>query len=238
MNVTRILGYVPTDHGEHGVDSVIHRLILKKLELKESYSNPPGASWTEITIQNPSSGEYFSWDHIPREPKSAKRPDAIIQNNQNNNIALLVLESKGKISDIYKDIDKLLKEFFKGNKNFNGLFNRPTQHRKNLSTGEWEFIGDNKKLNTYWIKKIKNKINLYSGFAFGFNPEYYKNIKSFEDKLWTKKMEKLRYDYSLDVVIGVGWQGAQHIPFVKIISSDSFSRTQFYSHLKSALTKN
>ena len=235
MKINKILEYVPTEHGEHGVDSVIHRSILKKPELEESYSNSPGASWAEITIQKPTSKEYFSWDHIPRDPKCAKRPDAIIQSNENNNISLLILESKGKITDVYKDIDKLLKEFFKGNRKFNGLFNRPTQQRKNPSTGKWEYIGNNTKLDAYWIKKIKNKINLYSGFAFGFNPEYYENIKSFDNKLWTKKMIKLRNDYSLDMVIGIGWYGVQHVPFLKIISSDSFSKTNFYSYLKSAL---
>jgi|LWDU01.1.fsa_nt_gi hypothetical protein len=235
IEIDKILEYVPTDHGEHGVDSVIHRSILKKIEMHEAYSNPPGASWAEITIQNPTSKEFFSWDHIPREPKCAKRPDAIIQFNKKNTVNLLILESKGKISDIYKNMDKLLKEFFKGNINFNGLFNRPTQHRKNPVTEKWEFIGNNTSLDTYWIQKIQSKINLYSGFAFGFEPEFYDEIESFDKEKWEEKMEKLKDEHSLDIVIGIGWHGVQHTPFVNIVVSENFSQTEFYSQLKSSL---
>jgi hypothetical protein len=230
MKIDKILEYVPTDHGEHGVDSVIHRSILKKTDLYEAYSNPPGASWAEIIIQNPTSKEFFSWDHIPREPKCAKRPDAIIQYNEKNISNLLILESKGKILDIYKNIDKLLKEFFKGNANFNGLFNRPTQHRKNPKTEKWEFIGNNTSIDTHWIQ-----INLYSGFAFGFQPEFYDKIESFDKEKWEGKMEKLKDEHSLDVVIGIGWHGIQHTPFVNIVASENFSQTEFYSQLKSSL---
>jgi len=235
MKIDKILEYVPTDHGEHGVDSVIHRSILKKTDLYEAYSNPPGASWAEIIIQNPASKEFFSWDHIPREPKCAKRPDAIIQYNEKNISNLLILESKGKILDIYKNIDKLLKEFFKGNANFNGLFNRPTQHRKNPKTEKWEFIGNNTSIDTHWIQKIQSKINLYSGFAFGFQPEFYDKIESFDKEKWEGKMEKLKDEHSLDVVIGIGWHGIQHTPFVNIVASENFSQTEFYSQLKSSL---
>jgi len=235
IEIEKILKYVPKEHGEHGVDSVIHRSILKNPALIESYSNPPGASWAEIIIQNPISKEFFSWDHIPREPKCAKRPDAIIQYNKNNNSNLLILESKGKISQIYNDINKLLKEFFLGNVNFNGLFNRPTQHRKNPENKQWEFLKENSSIDSYWIQKMKSKINLYTGFAFGFEPEFYDDLESFEKLKWINKMKKMRDDHSLDIVIGIGWYGIQHVPFSHIIVDTDFLKTEFYLQLKSSL---
>lgn len=233
IDTDKILKYVPTSHGEHGVNSVIHRSILKNNFIKEVYSNPPGASWAQAIIQNPLSKEYFAWDHIPRNQTCAKRPDAVFQYNHNDHIELLILESKENILGIEKNINEHLKDFFKGNEKFNGLFNRPTQLRKNLKNNEWEYIGNNKKLDEYWIKKATDRISLYSAFAFGFDPEYYKNEKSFDNKLWRKRMMKLRDNYSLDLIIGVGWTKTQHIPFVKIIPNNIFCETQFYSCLKS-----
>lgn len=238
MNIDTVLGYLPTEHGEHGIDSVIHRLIQKEKQLHESYCNPPGASWAEIIVQNPTSGEFYSWDHIPREPNCAKRPDAIIQFNQNHQINFLAIESKEKISNIYRDMDKLLKTFFNGNVRFTGLIDRPTQHRKNPTDGKWKFIGDNVTFDAYWIQKVRKNIKLYSGFAFGFEPEYYEDIQLFDDASWTKKMIELRKKHSLDLIVGIGWHDVHHDPFMKIIPSDSFSQTNFYALLKSTLVKN
>ena len=236
MDINKILQYLPTAHGEHGVDSVIHRKINKNLKLFESYCNPPGASWAEIIIKNPLTGDFYSWDHIPRNPDHAKRPDSIIQFNQDNMINLLVIESKEKISDIYKDIDVLLKNFFTGNEIFNGLFNRPTQQMRSRTDSELEYIGNDDSRDIYWIQDIKDKIKLFSGFAFGFKPEFYKEIESFNEGVWKIKMEKLRDDHSLDVVIGIGWHEDQHTPFVKIIPSAVFSKTEFFTHLKCSLS--
>ena len=192
MDIARILEYVPTDHGEHGVDSVIHRSVEKNSCLLECYSNPPGASWAEVIIQQPISGDYYSWDHIPRKPNCAKRPDAIIEFIDNGVMNLLAIESKEKISNVYQDIDELLKNFFTGAQNFNGLFNRPTHHRKNPTTCEWEYIGTDENLDTFWIQKIQNTIKLYSGFAFGFEPEFYDDNQSFDETSWISKMENIR----------------------------------------------
>ena len=235
IDVAKILEYTPVEHGEHGVDSVIHRKIRKSQLLFESYSNPPGASWSEIIIQNPVSGDYFSWDHVPRNPKCAKRPDAVIQFNHNNTIHLLVVESKRNISQIYDDVDALLKNFFIGNSDFHGLFNRPVQHRKNDHSGKWEYIGDRTESDAYWIQKIRNKIKIYSGFAFGFEPEFYKKIHLFDWNSWNTKMKNLSERYSLDVVIGVGWHQSKHMPFVKIVGKYSFLHTRFYDQLRESL---
>ena len=235
MDEKRILEYLPTIHGEHGVDSVIHRSVEKNSQLYECYSNPPGASWAEIIIQNPTTSEYYSWDHIPREPNCAKRPDAIIQFNEDREMNLLAIESKEKISNIYDDIDQLLKNFFVGSTNFNGLFSRPTRNRKNPITEKLEYVGNDDAIDTYWVQNIQDTIKIHSGFAFGFQPEFYENKKSFDEKDWKKKMKEIRDGYSLDIIIGIEWHGLQHMPFTEIVVSDVFSQTQFYSHLKSSL---
>jgi len=236
ISLDELQKYVPSQHGEHGVDSVIHRLCDKSSKLYESYCNPPGASWAEIKIIHPATGKIYSWDHIPRKPSKAKRPDSIIQYNENHIINLLSIESKQKISDKYANMNNLLKNFFTGNSKFNGLFNRPTQHRKDSRNKNSQFLGCNNNSETNWIKNYdRSKINLYSGFAFAFEPEFYSKLTNFQETSWISQMKKLIQQNDLDIIIGVGWYGETHIPFTRIISSDTFSQTNFGNVIETSL---
>jgi len=230
IDLDDILQYVPSQHGEHGVDSVIHRLCNKNNSMHESYCNPPGASWAEIRIKHPS-GKLYHWDHIPRAPEKAKRPDSIIQYNENNEIHLLSIESKEKITDAYPDMNELLKNFFTGSKKFDGLFNRPAWHY-NTANSTPSYIQNSKE--QYWLKDYKQRF-VYSGFAFSFEPEYYADISNFDDSKWNKMMvEKIKH-IDLGVIIGVGWHGINHLPFTRIVANDKFAVTNFYKILNSTL---
>jgi len=235
MNIDKVLEYVPTNHGEHGVDSVIHRVIEKQGQLFEAYSNPPGASWASINIKHPTLNQFYSWDQIPRAPTKAKRPDSIIQHNHNGNIELLAIESKEVISQLYSDMDTLLKAFFRGHSKFNGLFNRPTQHCKDNSD-DWKFIGNDPIYDSMWIQKSQKQIKLYSGFAFAFEPEYYSDITKFDKQSWTSKIDEIIIENNLDIVIGIGWKDKFHEPFIIMNGSNSFATTEFYLELSNGFS--
>ena len=231
INLQNILRYVPSRHGEHGVDSVLHRLCKSNTLLHESYSNPPGASWAEITLLHPT-GTLYHWDHMPRAPALAKRPDSIIQFNDNEEIHLLAIESKEKITDSYANMANLLKNFFIGSSNYDGIFNRPFWHRTFPGTTSSYIKNEQER---YWIKEYTSRF-VYSGFAFSFDPEYYENMSFFDSSHWTSSMQDQLDKEQLDIVIGVGWHGVEHIPFTKIVTSDSFKTTKFAKTLTKTLT--
>ena len=232
IDTKKILDYLPNKHGEHGVDSVIHRIINRSDDLFESYCNPPGASWAEIIVKTQESEER-AWDHVPRNPTNAKRPDHIIQFNESASINFLIIESKEKIENIYQDIDVQLKNFFYGNNRFNGLLNRPMRYKKDFETSSWKYIEDSNLQR--WITNTKTVI--YTGFAFSFKPEIIDALP-FDDEYWLNRMESIRRNYLLDAVVGVGWFGLEHVPFTRIVHGDKFSRTGFCRSLKLALARN
>lgn len=229
MDIDDLISYTPKIHGEHGVDSVIHRSIANNKKLFESYSNPPGGSWARLEIKHNNLNLIFAWDNIPRIISGAKRPDSIIQYNDNNIINFMIMESKEKISQIYDDISCLLKNFLKGSKNFEGIINRPTQMCMN-DDGIWEFI-EYGAANSSWLQNMKKYINLYSGFSFAFEPEHYDNQNSIDKQLWMNKIKCIREKYDLDLIIGVGWMGKHHIPFMLIDCDKKFVETTFYNEI-------
>ncbi len=233
IDIDTLKKYVPKIHGEHGVDSVIHRKINKSNKLYEAYSNPPGASWASIQIHHPEEDAIFTWDHIPRDPDCAKRPDSIIQYNDGKEINILSLESKEKFSNAYNDMNDLLKKFFIGSDNFNGLFNRPFAHK--LFKGmDSKYIGNNDEI-AYWIKNYKNK-KMFSGFAFAFQPELYEKFSDFDTAQWKIKMNNLASEKDLDIVIGVGWRYEIHEPFTVIVTNVDFAKTNFCTEIVTCLS--
>lgn len=234
MNFDKLLKYVPSSHGEHGVDSVIHRMIRKSNESYESYCNPPGASWAQIVIKDPLSNTYYSWDQIPRVPKCAKRPDSIIQYTGDQNIHLLAIESKQKSSDEYPDMSQTLKNFFIGTGKYAGLFKRPAWHFSLDDGKSWTFIDSERQ--RYWINNDSRKIFLYTGFAYAFNPEYYNDLRTFMRNKFDKELKSLLDTTQVDFVIGIGWHGENHTPFIMHACSNEFSRTKFAIALKKIFT--
>jgi hypothetical protein len=236
ININDILNYFPTEHGEHGVDSVLHSIVKQDSSFDDSYGNPPGGAWSQIIIKKPSD-RFYIWDNIPREPKKAKRPDLIIQFNDKKTINLLIIESKKKEKDIYNNIHKLLKNFFKGSKNnYAGLFASPSNITINVKTKKMTYMNNvkNKKFDPFWIKK--SKVQLFTGFAFAFKPEVYTKKEDFDSKSYGKIMDNMCKKHNLDVVIGVGWEGKQHFPFVSYSCSNKFKKTVFYSKFKSTFS--
>jgi len=230
MNLDKILQYVPLSHGEHGVDSVIHRVINKNDVLHEAYCNPPGASWSQIVIKDSLSNKYYSWDQIPRVPECAKRPDSIIQYNDGKDIYLLAIESKQKSSDSYKDMAKTLKNFFFGSGSYAGLFKRPAWHYSLDKGKSWTFI--NNEQHRYWINDKSQKIILYTGFTYAFNPEYYNDLNTFGKDKSYRELNSLLDESHVDFVLGMGWYGRKHNPFVMHTYSDQLSKTKFGMALK------
>ena len=231
ISVQRILKYLPAKHGEHGVDSVIHRIIRHSDSMFESYCNPPGASWAQIIVKNQKDEEY-AWDHIPRKPNNAKRPDHIIQFNESAIVNFLAIESKGKITNIGSNINVQLKNFFSGNQAFSGLLKRPMWYKKNTKTRSWKYIKENKF--RYWLN---TQTIVYSGFAFSFIPETYDCVQ-FNNKYWLNEMRRVCDTHSLDIVIGVGWSGKNHMPFTRIVCGKNFAKTTFGQKIKNTLSKN
>ena len=229
MNIDELVNYVPNYHGEHGVVSTIHRIIKKSSDLFEVYCNPPGASWSSIEINHHISSSKFIWNNIPRMPENTKRPDSIIQYNQDKIINFLLIESKSKYTDLEPGMSRKLQYFFTGYESFDGLFNRPTYHTKTSNSKSWKFIKNEN--DQKWISKKNITKNLYSGFAFAFDPEFIMDPNEFEKNIWLKKMKKI-LENNLDVVIGIGWATSQHEPFALTIFSDKFEKTDFAKKFK------
>jgi hypothetical protein len=237
VELADILRYLPKQHGEHGVDATLHMLARKQNSIHEVFRNPPGGSWTHFDIIRPTTGEVYRWDHMPRLPE-AKRPDWVLQFNENRTVNFLLIESKPSFSDVYDNMGKLLIQFFSGSRNFLGLRNRPAWHRKQRAQDEWTFITPKDDQTTrFWLKQYDdNQLKFWSGFAFALDPEYYQDTGDLDKAAILSRMGTLlgsRND--LEVIIGVGWTGEFHTPFVIRDYSENFRRTKFASELDKLL---
>lgn len=233
-----LLGYLPSKHGEHGVDATIHMLSRRQSRIHEVFCNPPGGSWSKFDILKPESTEIYRWDHMPRVPPEAKRPDTILQFNRGRDIHLLLLESKRSFSDFYPQMGILLKQYFTGSRNFIGLKDRPAWHRREISSEEWTFIPPDADENIrYWFKNYdRSLVHFWSGFAFAISPEYYADEKKIDVNEIADDMERLlQSQKDLHVTIAVGWRGPYHCPFVLRIYSKAFEETEFARILDSLL---
>jgi len=239
LDLKLINDYFPASHGEHGVDATLHRIILKQTIFHEVFSNPPGGSWTQFDILRPNSDLIYRWDHMPRVPPDAKRPDLVLQLNIDSKMDFLLIESKKSHTDIYNNIATLLKQFFTGSTGYHGLKNRPPWHFKKNSEIDWSVVKpeiDEKE--RYWFKKIQsNEINFWTGFAFALTPEYYSEEKSIEKETWIKKMKELLKTYDLDVIIGVSWIDKEHKPVIIKVFSEKFFHSKFGEKLSSIIKK-
>ena len=234
-----ILRYTPSRHGEHGVDATLHRLARRYGRVHEVFSNPPGGSWTCFDILRPQTSHVFRWDHIPRVPADAKRPDLVLQFNEGRKMNFLSIESKQNITDVYPKMGKLLIRFFIGSSGYLGLKDRPAWHFKKLGDSSWIFISpeDSEDLR-FWFKKYnKQLITFWTGFAFALNPEYYQNIKEINVNHLQKALDDVfTKNRDLNVVIAVGWLGEYHVPFILRSYSDDFKLTQLASELDKLLS--
>lgn len=242
MNTDKLLEYIPTIHGEHGVDSVLHMLCKKQKSIHEVFSNPPGGSWTEFRIIHPITQEEYSWDHIPRDPKSvkpdniltdtdAKRPDAVFQFNDRDHMNFLTVESKQKRSLYYSNMAPGLRNFFLSKDNFLGMKNRPAWLKANKNS-DFDVIEINDP-ERYWFRDYEiSKVNLWPCFAFAPTPEYLSDLKSILfQKFRQELIAILNLNEGLDLALCVGWHGKYHYPFVIREYSENFGKTTFSKEL-------
>jgi len=233
IKLTNLLNYLPTAHGEHGVDAFLHGLAKEQGSLHEVFSNPPGGSWTQFDILQPNSGLVFRWDHMPRV-STAKRPDFVVQKNLDGVINLLSVESKRYITQVEREIAKRLTQYFTAR---SGIKNKPAWHFKKIGDSEWKIIPPDKdSKQSYWFRDYDDKkINFWSGFAYGLSPEHYGNIKEFSVKNELAQQASLIKREGLNFVIGIGWQGKYHMPFAVWSMSGVFSENPLGTLLSKAL---
>jgi len=229
MRLNDILRYVPRTHGEHGVDATIHGLLKDSYELHEAYSNPPGGSWAELDIIQPNTGSLFRWDHIPRVAREAKRPDSIVQYNEDVVMNILLIESKKQRTDYYEDMKKLMIQYFTGSNGFNGLKNRPAWHNKPRGSEEWIFMLDDRfNDERYWFQNINDShVNFFAGFSYALTPEHYSHLSEVNFDEIKRSQEDLLNSDNIDIIIGMGWYDQFHYPFTIITYDDGFERTSF-----------
>jgi hypothetical protein len=229
ISINELLKYYPRKHGEHGVDSTLHMLAAKQKIVHEVFINPPGASWSQADIIRPRRNEIYRWDHMPRVTE-AKRPNWVLQFNEDNKMNFLLVESKQSINDLYENMGKTLIQFFISSKSSLGLRYRPAWHRKKIDDPIWTFISpeDDDEIR-FWFKKYDDKnIFFWPGFAFALTPEYYQtNDKIKREEIRSKCSDILKSRKDLKIVIGVGWSGPHHFPFAIADYSDDFKDTSF-----------
>lgn len=118
---------------EHDVDTAIHTLFSRQLEVRifESMCNPPGGDWSGISCWDFNKESEYRWTSLPRVSAiKAKRPDHIIQINTLTEEIFLVIESKNRARDLEDNIGKHLVEYVKD------LFKiAPTAYK--LKNAEW-----------------------------------------------------------------------------------------------------
>ncbi len=240
-SLENLLKYFPKLHGEHGVDATLHELAIRypSNKIHEVFSNPPGASWNRFDILRPLTGEVFQWDHMPRVPPYARRPDLVLQFNEDFEMSFLLFESKQDIADVYPNMGELLENFFIGSKGYVGIIDRPAWHYKRTAEDEWRVLDprDDERLR-YWFKRYdRAHVHFWSGFAFALNPEYYDDYQKVQVKIIQEAMSELiRTNPKLDVAVAVGWEGEYHFPFILKEYSPDFRRTSFASHLDDLLS--
>jgi len=221
MKLNQIIKYVPNFHGEHGVDSFIHNLLKETHFSREVFSNLPGGSWTEFNICDYKTGISYKWDHIPRVTTS-KRPDAVFQEVSPDNMSFLLVESKRQISELEEKIGSRLREYLDFN---TGLFSKPCWQIR--SENVWEIIKVND-LRREWIKEFgSTKVNLYTCYAYGTNPE----VIQYENRPIITEIEKqkkiLQENPDIDLVIAVSWDSASRYPYIIFSNQEQFSNNSF-----------
>ncbi|KIL42835.1 hypothetical protein KP77_34650 [Jeotgalibacillus alimentarius] len=91
----------PIKVGEHDVDTAIHILFSYVGQHFECVCNPPGGDWSGISLLK--RGVEYRWTSMNRVSKeNTKRPDHIYQMIYNKKPTLLLIESKGVKSELYK----------------------------------------------------------------------------------------------------------------------------------------
>jgi len=100
--------------GEHDVDTTIHTMFSRQMEMGifESMCNPPGGDWSGISFWDFSNKVEYRWTSLHRvSPTKAKRPDHIIQIHTQIKEIFLVIESKNHAKDLDENIGKRLTEY-------------------------------------------------------------------------------------------------------------------------------
>ncbi len=232
-----MLRYTPLQHGEHGVDATLHMLLRNQSEVHEVFCNPPGGSWTRFEILRPQTGESYLWDHMPRVPTNARRPDSVLQFNKDGEINFLLVESKQSIKDIAAGVGASLKRFFTGSTGYIGLRDRPAWHLKTAGSDIWQVIpSDSREDVRYWLKKYPGSlVHFWGCFAFAIEPEYHREIAFKIGAELAEKMTAQLKESDLDMIVAIGWRGLYHEPTLLSIYSDEFSRTTFSRGLKRLL---
>lgn len=232
-NLDTLLNYLPTSHGEHGVDAFLHELVQRQDSLHEVFSNPPGGSWTQFDILQPNSSLIFRWDHMPRV-STAKRPDFVVQKNIGAEMNFLSVESKRYITQVEDKISARLIQYFTEK---SGIKNKPAWHFKEVNSEDWKVIppnGDDKQ--SYWLRDYdKERISFWSGFAYGLVPEHYESIKEIQIQNELEKQTALIKKEGLDFVIAIGWQGKHHFPFAIWSMSQPLSENTLGKQLQEIL---
>lgn len=228
-----LLTYLPSRHGEHGVDATLHGLAKQCRELHEVFSNPPGGSWTAFDIQRPVTKAHYRWDHMPRVP-GAKRPDFVLQYIEEEKMDFITIESKQDINDVYPNMGSLLVDFFIGSKKYLGLKNRPAWQKKEKYKKNWELLTPECEMNErYWFKNIPSgKIKYWPGFVFARNPEYTQSLTEQEQLFVSKKLKDFLKFKDLHIAIMIGWQGPNHFPFAIAGFSEEFEQSQLSNVFK------
>lgn len=125
---------------EHDVDTAIHSIFTRQSSLKifESMCNPPGGDWSGISYFDFTEKTEYRWTSLPRvSATKAKRPDHIIQINMNNEVYIIVIESKNNAKDLDENIGKRL------NRYVNALFKiAPTAYKKDQT--DWKLYNAKK----------------------------------------------------------------------------------------------
>jgi len=238
VNIEDLLLYLPKQHGEHGVDATLHMLTRRQSRIHEVFTNPPGGSWTSFDILRPSSDEVYRWDHMPRVPE-AKRPDLVLQLNEDREMSFILLESKQTISDVYERMGISLIEFFTGSSaDYLGLKNRPAWHRRCLNDERWELItpDDDENLRYWFRSHPESQVYYWPGFTFAMDPEHIENIRNLDtERMMAQQAELMRSHPDLHIVILIGWHGDRHEPFALRTYSDEFGETNLAEELDTML---
>ncbi len=217
--ITKLLNFLPEQHGEQGVDAAIHGAIDENKTIHEVFCNPPGGSWTEFDIINPSDGTVSRWDHIPRNPTRVKRPDQVFQYPNKDSIELLTIESKYNMGDLTSDIGGRLIEYFEGNDSYTGLRERPCWHRQDTE-GNWMVVEeDAAEEEKYWFRDHQN-VNYWAGFMFANSP-----LDLTQEKEINNSLDKTLSKSDVDVAISISWVGEYQYPQLHMKGTNKFNKS-------------
>ena len=251
--ISDLLTYVPTSHGEHGVDATLHALCIGGGPLHIVFANPPGGSWTQFDLLRPETNSLYRWDHIPRAPSaSVKRPDLVLQANQAKRIDLLSLESKLSVWAIEEELGGRLTRYFTGIGEFKGIKQRPAWHSIRTSetspevtegvtptSNEWNVLPPDAAIQErFWFRDYpQDLIRFWSGFAYALTPEIYVDYRQVDTRgLAQQHKELFQTHKDLDLIVAIGWVGSSRDPFLISSYSESFAATEMAKGLTQHLS--